>query len=65
MKYDEKNKVLYTVNPMVQVTVEKAFGYIRVWGSYASAIKYNPDKHKIKFNYNSSGKWEQLVKAIR
>lgn len=65
MKYDVKNKIVYTVNPMAQVAVGRFLGYMAVFESYTNAIKYDNEIHDVKFNYDSLGKWNQLVKNIK
>ena len=64
IKFDERNKILYKVNPMAQVAVGRFFGYMAVWGSYTDTVDYDKDKHKAKFTYDSLSKWNQLVKHI-
>ncbi len=65
LKFDERNNILYKINPMAQVAAGRFFGYLTVWGSFTDAVKFDEDKHKAKFIYSSHSQWNQLVENIR
>ena len=63
-KYNSQFKILFTWNPMAQVTIGRFFGYMLMFDTYADTIDYQIGD-EVLFHMSSASQWNKCIKHIQ